>query len=109
MAKKITKKAAAPAEKADKPVGYTATDLAAEFGIEPSALRVHLRATDAKKPEGGRWEWPKKNDAGLETIRKAVAARIKELAAAPAKDKAKPAAKKKVKKAAASEGDGSGE
>lgn len=82
-----TKKPAAPAEKAPKTekTGYTAAHMAASLGIEPAELRKHLRGTGAEKPAGG-WTWGSEKEAA--SVRKAVEARIKELASAPAKEKA---------------------
>lgn len=67
--------------------GYTATHLAAEFGITPFNLRVALRATKSKKP-GGRWTWGTKSDPALTPIRTAVRSFLD---AASKSDAAKPA------------------
>lgn len=59
----VKKKADASSSEA-KP-GYTATDMAAELGIEPPTLRAALRAINAQKP-GKSWAWDTaKSAAGL--------------------------------------------
>ena len=88
-----TKKPAATEKATSAPkTGYTATQMAEALGITPAELRKHLRSTGAEKPAGG-WTWDSEKTAA--SVKKAVEARIKELASAPPKEKApakKPAA-----------------
>lgn len=75
-AKKVSKKP--KAEAIPKGEGYTAAELADEFGCSPSDLRRALRTIDAKKP-GPSWVWPKKTDAGLKSIRSELKAYFKDI------------------------------
>lgn len=82
-----TKKAAPktePKEAAPK-TGYTAGNLAEALGIEPAELRKHLRALEIEKPADS-WTWP--NEKAAASVKKAVEARIKELASKPKEPKA---------------------
>lgn len=84
------KKAAAPKtepKEAPAKTGFTAADLAGELGIEPAELRKHLRALGTEKPADS-WTWP--NAKAAADVKKAVAARIKELADKPKAEKAAP-------------------
>lgn len=84
-AKKTAAPKAEPKEAAKS--GYTAADLAGELGIEPAELRKHLRALGTEKPADS-WTWP--NAKAAADVKKAVAARIKELADKPKAEKAAP-------------------
>ena len=99
MPKKITK--SEPAEKTAD--GYSVADLAGEFDMDATQMRVHLRVLEVEKP-GSRWVWPKKTDSGLQAIRSQIKDRLKELASKPASEKPKGKAasgpKKRLKKAA---------
>lgn len=103
MDKKPAAKAATETKTTAKTEGYNAAALAEEFELAPADLRKHLRALKIEKPEAG-WVWPKKTDAGLVEIRKALKERLKSLEAkaagkpeAPAKAKAAPKAKTEEK------------
>lgn len=99
MATKSNK--AAPAEKATTvKTGFTASQMAESLGVTPAELRKHLRATGAEKPAGG-WTW--ESEKAASGVKKAVEARIKELASAPAKEKAPAAKKPAAEKPAATE------
>lgn len=110
MAKKPAAKAATETKTTAKTEGYNAAALAEEFELAPADLRKHLRALKIEKPEAG-WVWPKKTDAGLVEIRKALKERLKSLEAkaagkteAPAKAKAAPKAKAKTEEKAPAKG-----
>lgn len=78
--KKVKKSAEAEATKKGAPSGpravpegyVSATMLAAELGIEPTALRRRLRALELTKPEGG-WQW-KEGSKELTKLRKDLTA-----------------------------------
>ncbi|MEK0324563.1 MAG: hypothetical protein QQN63_02570, partial [Nitrosopumilus sp.] len=101
-AKKPATKKAAPEKKTPEETptkstpGYTGSDLAAEFSIDPGELRKHLRALKIEKP-GKQWAWSKKTDPALKDIRAQVKERIKSLEGAPAKKEKKPAKKAEAK------------
>lgn len=85
--------------------GYTGAELAAEFELDASELRKHLRALKIEKP-GKQWAWAKKTDPALKEIRAQLKERLKSLASEPKKEpkakkaKAEPAEKKGAAKKA---------
>lgn len=71
--------------------GYSATDLAADLGVDSTTLRKALRDSGAKKP-GASWNWDSKSAAAS-----AISAVKEQLKGAPAKKSGKTAPKAKAK------------
>lgn len=94
---KKAKTKAEPETKVSVAAGYTGAELAAEFELDASELRKHLRALKIEKP-GKQWAWAKKTDPALKEIRAQLKERLKSLASEPKKEpKAKKAKTEKVK------------